>query len=275
MNGLWAAVLLSTVLLSRPGTPAPDAFPPLMAQSKETGTARPAVPVWTYDVLNAYPHDPSAYTQGLVYWDGALYESTGLYGQSSLRRVDLTTGNILKKTPLSAEYFGEGMTILKGRIYQLTWVERQGFIYEPGGLFVVGKFNYDGEGWGLTNDGLSLIMSDGTSQVRFLNPDSFKTERTISVTLEGRRISSVNELEYIKGEVFSNVWQTDTILRIDPKTGRVTGLIDLTGILTAVRADPGNDVLNGIAYDEKGDRLFVTGKRWPKLFHIRLKLKRP
>ena len=274
MKKLWVAIFLSAVLLSSPGAPPPDAFPRLPARSGEPGTIEAPVPVWTYEILNAYPHDPSAYTQGLVYWDGALFESTGLYGQSSLRRVDLTTGKILKEAPVSADYFAEGITILKGRIYQLTWVERQGFIYEPGGFFVVGKFNYEGEGWGLTNDGRSLIMSDGTSQIRFINPDSFMTERTISVSLEGRRVSNVNELEYIKGEIFSNVWQTDTILRINPETGRVTGLIDLTGLLSANRADPGNDVLNGIAYDEKGDRIFVTGKRWPRLFHIRLKKKR-
>jgi len=236
-------------------------------------TTEPPVPVWTYDIVNTYPHDPSAYTQGLIYHDGVLIESTGLYGQSSLRRVELRTGKILKRIPVSGEYFAEGITLFKGRIFQLTWVEGKGFIYDPASFRVVGEFAYEGEGWGLTNDGRALIMSNGTSEIRFINPDSFKTEKTISVNLNGRPVPMINELEYIKGEIYANIWQADLIIRIEPKTGRVLGLIDMTGLLSENSADPANDVLNGIAYDEKEDRIFVTGKRWPKLFQIRLKEK--
>jgi len=266
-------MVLSVLLVSSWGMPAAAGSLRPPAPAGEAQKLDPSVPVWTYEIVNSYPHDPSAYTQGLVYRDGLLFESTGLYGQSSLRRVELTTGKVLKKVSLSGESFAEGITLFKGRIFQLTWVEHKGFIYEPDGFRLVGGFDYGGEGWGLTNDGRSLIMSDGTSDIRFINPDSFKTERTISVTLDGRRVSAVNELENIKGEIYANVWQTNYILRIDPNSGRVLGLIDLTGLLPEKTADPANDVLNGIAYDEKTDRIFVTGKRWPKLFHIRLKKK--
>ena len=236
-------------------------------------TTEPPVPVWTCDIVNIYPHDPSAYTQGLIYHDGVLIESTGLYGQSSLRRVELRTGKILKRISVSGEYFAEGMTLFKGRIYQLTWEHGKGFIYDPASFRVVGEFAYEGEGWGLTHDGRALIMSNGTSEIRFINPESFKTEKTISVNLKGRSVPRINELEYIKGEIYANVWQADLIIRIEPETGRVLGLIDTTGLLRENLADPANDVLNGIAYDEKGDRIFVTGKRWPKLFQIRLREK--
>jgi glutamine cyclotransferase len=227
-------------------------------------------PIWTYEVIAAFPHDPSAYTQGLVYHEGALYESTGLNGRSSLRKVDLQTGKVLKSIPLSKIYFGEGLAIFQNRIFQLTWLNQTGFVYDLDTFGRVAQFSYEGEGWGLTQDGRSLILSDGTDKVRFINPASFKTERIISVGLNGRRVTNVNELEYIRGEIYANIWQQDILIRIDPATGTVLGVIDLTGLLPEKSADETDSVLNGIAYDEKKDRLFVTGKRWPKLFEIRL-----
>lgn len=227
-------------------------------------------PIWTYTVVAAFPHDPSAYTQGLVTHDGALYESTGLNGQSSLRKVDLRTGKVLKSIPLSKTIFGEGLAIFQNRIFQLTWLNHTGFVYDLDTFRRVAEFSYEGEGWGLTQDGRSLILSDGTDKIRFIHPATFKTERVISVSLNGRRVTNINELEYIQSEIYANVWQQDILIRIDPANGTVLGLIDLTGLLPEKSADETENVLNGIAYDEKKDRLFVTGKRWPKLFEIRL-----
>jgi len=227
-------------------------------------------PIWTYEVVAAFPHDPSAYTQGLVTHDGALYESTGLNGQSSLRKVDLRTGKVLKSIPLSKKYFGEGLAIFQNRIFQLTWLNHTGFVYDFDTFGRVAEFSYEGEGWGLTQDGRSLILSDGTDKIRFIHPLTFKTERVISVVLDGRRVTNINELEYIHGEIYANIWQQDILIRIDPANGAGLGLIDLTGLLPEKSAGETDNVLNGIAYDEKKDRLFVTGKRWPKLFEIRL-----
>jgi glutaminyl-peptide cyclotransferase len=238
--------------------------------AKGPGFVQSPPPIWTYTVVAAFPHDPSAYTQGLVFHDGALYESTGLNGQSSLLRVDLRTGKVLKSIPLSKIYFGEGLAIFQNRIFQLTWLNHTGFVYDLDTFRRVAEFSYEGEGWGLTQDGRSLILSDGTDKVRFINPAGFKTERVISVSLNGKRVTNINELEYIQGEIYANVWQQDILIRIDPANGTVLGLIDLTGLLPEKSADETDSVLNGIAYDEKKDRLFVTGKRWPKLFEIRL-----
>lgn len=232
------------------------------------------VPIYTFEVVASFPHDPAAYTQGLIYYNGALFESTGLQGFSSFRMVEIETGRVLKKVEVPQEYFAEGLTIFQGRVFQLTWQSRKGFIYDLGTFALTGEFSYDGEGWGLTHDHQFLIMSDGTHRLRFLNPASFKTERTISVFDGDRPVVNLNELEYIKGEIYANVWQTDRIVRLDPKTGSISGWIDLAGLLPPAGRSPNTDnVLNGIAYDEAGDRLFVTGKRWPKLFQIRLKRK--
>ncbi len=232
------------------------------------------IPVYTYEVVNAWPHDARAFTQGLAFHQGWLYESTGHYGQSSLRKVELRSGKPAKKFELASQYFAEGMTIFQGRIYQLTWVERKGFIYDLKSLKPDGEFNIDGEGWGLTNDGQSLIMSDGTHQIRFLDPLNFKVQRTINVCENGSPLMEINELEYIKGEIYANLWKSNRIVRIDPQTGRILAWVDLTNLLPPEeRIHPEEDVLNGIAYDEKEDRLFVTGKRWPKIFEIRLKKK--
>jgi len=233
--------------------------------------ASPEPPHYTYEIVNTFPHDRGAFTEGLVFLNGHLFESTGLNNQSTLREDDLATGNVLRQVPLSSEYFGEGLAILGSKAYQLTWQNHQGFVYDLPTFHLIKTFNYDGEGWGLTTDGHSLIMSDGTSQIRFLDPDTLAVQRTLTVTLRGQPVTQINELEYIKGEIYANVWQTNNVLRIDPKTGAVLGVIDFSGLLPAADRAPDTDVLNGIAYDSATDRLFVTGKKWPKLFEVRLK----
>ena len=228
------------------------------------------VPVYTYQITNIYPHDRAAFTQGLIFRDGFLWESTGQYGSSSLRQVELKTGRVVKSVPVSREFFAEGMTIFNGKVYQLTWQEKRAFVYDAQDFRRVGEFKYAGEGWGLTHDGESLVMSDGTSTLRFLDPETFAVRRTVRVVDANRPVEQLNELEYVRGEIFANIWQEDRVARIDPQTGRVTGWIDLSGLLRPADARGDEDVLNGIAYDEQADRLFVTGKLWPKLFEIRL-----
>jgi glutaminyl-peptide cyclotransferase len=229
----------------------------------------PRLPVYRYTIVNAYPHDRDAFTQGLQYLDGVLYEGTGLNGRSSIRKVRLETGEVLQRRDIPQLYFGEGIAIWKSELFQLTWQSGVGFVYDLQSFSPRRSFSYQGEGWGLTQDETGLIMSDGTDVLRFLDPATLKERRRVRVTAAGVPVRELNELEYIKGEVFANVWMTDRIARIDPKSGRVTGWIDLTGLLTP-RERAAAEVLNGIAYDEKGDRLFVTGKLWPRLFEIRL-----
>lgn len=231
------------------------------------------VPVYTFKVINSWKHDSRAFTQGLVFYDGLLYESTGLYGQSSLRKVELRTGKVLKKVNVPGIYFAEGMTIFQGKIFQLTWKAHKGFIYDPDSFKQTGEFAYEGEGWGLTHDEQFLIMSDGTNRLRFLNPATFKVERTISVFDNDAPLAELNELEYVKGEIYANIWQTDRIVRLDPQSGKILGWVDLRGLLPVKDNDKPVDVLNGIAYDAAQDRLFVTGKLWPRLYEIRLQRK--
>ncbi len=234
--------------------------------------ASPAeTPVQGYRVVREYPHDRSAFTQGLVYVDGYLYESTGLEGHSSLRQVDLETGTVLRRLDLGPEEFGEGLTELDGRLMQLTWTGMRGFIYDRASFEARGTFRYAGEGWGLTNDGHRLIMSDGSSVLRFLDPDTFREIGRLPVRDQGRAVERLNELEYVRGEVYANIWQTDRVARISPETGAVLGWIDLTGLLREADARYPVDVLNGIAYDPVRGRLFVTGKWWPTLFEIELR----
>ncbi|MBI4852185.1 MAG: glutaminyl-peptide cyclotransferase [Acidobacteria bacterium] len=228
---------------------------------------------YTYEVVKTLPHDTSAFTQGLVFYQGSFYESTGLQGQSSLRLVEVDTGKVAKKVSVPAEYFAEGMTIFQGKIFQLTWLNQKGFVYDLGSLQKEKDFSYYGEGWGLTNDEKNLILSDGTNKIRFIDPFSFEVLKTISVSENGQPIANLNELEYIKGQIFANVWQTNRIIVIDPSSGNVTASIDLTGILKPEDVTTQVDVLNGIAYDLSKDRLFVTGKLWPKIFEIKLKKK--
>jgi glutamine cyclotransferase len=234
----------------------------------------PEVPTYTYEVIKAYSHDKEAFTQGLVFHQGVLYESTGLNGSSSLRRVELETGKVLKKVEVPARFFAEGLALFSGRLYQLTWQTERGFVYDIETFKKLREFSYAGEGWGLTRDANSLIMSDGSSRIRFFDPETFEVQRIITVQVDGADLTQLNELEYIKGEIYANVWMTDRIARIDPQSGKVNAWIDLSGLLPPeARLDPGA-VLNGIAYDEASDRLFVTGKLWPKLFEIKLKQRR-
>ena len=226
------------------------------------------LPIYGYTVVRSYPHDPTAFTQGLQYVDGVLYEGTGLNGRSSIRRVNLDTGSVLKQHSIGTEYFGEGITVFGSDLYELTWQSGIAFVYDRNTFAPKKSFRYSGEGWGLTHDGTNLIMSDGTEFLRFLDPATFAERRRVRVTAVGQAVKNLNELEYVKGEIFANVWMTDYIARIDPATGRINAYIDLRGLMPA--NDSSRDVLNGIAYDATGDRLFVTGKLWPRLFEITL-----
>jgi len=227
-------------------------------------------PIYGYKVVRAYPHDPDAFTQGLVYQDGFLYEGTGIWGESSLRKVELRTGRILKLYKLPERYFGEGITIWSDKIIQLTWRSKTGFVYDKESFQLLKKFSYPTEGWGIAHDGEKLIMSDGTNALYFWDPETLKEIGRVDVRDRGEPVSLLNELEYINGLLFANVWQTDRIAVIDLKTGRVGAWLDLSGILKPEERTGREDVLNGIAYDSQRDRLFVTGKYWPKLFEIEL-----
>jgi glutamine cyclotransferase len=228
------------------------------------------IPVYSYNIVNTYPHDPDAFTQGLVFDDGVLYEGTGLYGQSSLRRVELETGDILQIRELSDQFFGEGIAIRGDRIIQLTWQSNIGFVYDKNSFELLQEFDYSTEGWGITYDGTRLIMSDGTSTLHFLDPQTFEETGQVEVFDNNGPVTRLNELEYVEGEIYANVWQTDRIARIAPDEGRVIGWVDLGGLLSAEDRNQSVDVLNGIAYDADDGRLFVTGKLWPKLFELEL-----
>ncbi len=227
-------------------------------------------PWYTYQVVNTFPHDRGAFTQGLVWEDGFLYEGTGLNGNSSLRKVELETGNVLKRHVLPGQYFGEGLTIFQDRIIQLTWRSRTAFVYDKESFELLQQFIYGTEGWGLTHDGKRLIMSTGSSNLHFLDPSTFRYIGQINVHDERGPVGMLNELEYIEGEIYANIWKTEKIARINPDTGSVVGWIKLEGLLSADDYAQPVDVLNGIAYDDENDRLFVTGKLWPKLFEITL-----
>lgn len=229
-----------------------------------------AISYYGYEVVNVYPHDPGAWTEGLVYEDGFLYESTGLEGHSSLRKVELDTGKVLQEVDLAAQYYGEGIAIYNQKIVQLTWQSHVGFVYDEESFKLLSEFDYPTEGWGITYDGQRLVMSDGTSTLHFLDPETFKEVGSVQVFDDSGPVDNLNELEYVNGEIYANVWLTDRIAIIEPQTGRVLGWIDLTGLLSAADLSQPVDVLNGIAYDAQHDRLFVTGKLWPKLFEIKL-----
>ncbi|GBC77242.1 hypothetical protein HRbin08_00714 [bacterium HR08] len=247
--------------------------PGMWPMTPPSRVAESAPILYGYEIVRVYPHDPEAFTQGLVYEGGYLYESTGLHGRSSLRKVELETGRVVKMHRLPPEFFGEGLTLWRDRLIQLTWHERTGFVYEKETFRLLRTFTYATEGWGLTHDDRHLIRSDGTATLYFLDPETFHEVRRLEVRDRGRPVRFLNELEYVRGEIYANVWQTECLARISPRTGRVLGWIDLTGLLSPEdRARP-VDVLNGIAYDAERDRLFVTGKLWPKLFEIRLKKK--
>lgn len=235
------------------------------------GAARAsAPPVHTYKIVNVFPHDPRAFTQGLVYLDGVLYESTGLKGQSSLRRVELETGTVLDEARLLPMFFGEGIAVLGDRIYQLTWTAGVGFVYDRESFRLLREFRYAGEGWGMTHDGEHLIVSDGSPELAFWDPETLRETRRLTVRDGGKPVENLNELEYIDGEIYANIWHKERIARISPETGEVLSWVDLSGILDAADRTGREDVMNGIAWDEKGRRLFVTGKLWPKLFEIEI-----
>jgi glutaminyl-peptide cyclotransferase len=232
--------------------------------------ARAAAPIYGFQVVHAYPHDPRAFTEGLFYKDGFLYESTGLEGHSTIRKEALQTGKVLLERAIAPEYFGEGIVAWKGRLIELTWRSQTGFIYDLATFKPLGKFSYSGEGWALTKDASRLIMSDGTPQIRFLDPATLRETGRLTVTADGVPLRNINELEWVKGEIFANVWQTSVIARIDPKTGNVVGWIDLRRLAAMAGVQDPDAVLNGVAYDAGHDRLFVTGKLWPKLYEIKL-----
>jgi len=285
---VWILITCIALLLApacdSDSTAAPDptstvtpTTPPTSTQTADPSTfptATTPVPIsrhYTYRIINSYPHDPEAFTQGLVFTDGVLYEGTGLRGNSSLRKVDLETGEVLQQIALTDEFFGEGIVVYEDRIVQLTWQSHVAFIYDKQTFERLGEFTYPTEGWGITSNGERLIMSDGSATLHFLDPETFKETGTIEATDENGPVTRLNELEYIEGLIYANVWMTDTIVIIDPDTGSVTSKIDLTGLLDR-KAYAGQqiDVLNGIAYDSEHDRLFVTGKLWPRLFEIDL-----
>lgn len=298
---LFVWLLITAVLLAACATPEPTAMPPTIpvaaTQTALTATdhvypatgytiaipppisaaAYPApdelvsnAPGYTYGIVNQYPHDPAAFTQGLVWLDGRLYEGTGRYGQSSLRRVNLETGEVQQQISLPDTYFGEGIVVWGDKIIQITWQEQTAFVYNRETFEQIGQFSYETEGWGITHDGRTLIMSDGSNTLFFRDPDTFAEIGQVQVMDGSVPITRLNELEFIEGEVWANIWQTDRIARINPQTGQVTGWLDLTGLRPPETLADSNAVLNGIAYDAENGRLFITGKLWPVLYEIEI-----
>jgi glutamine cyclotransferase len=235
---------------------------PALAQSAD------GLPVYSFKVVNTYPHDPGAFTEGLFYAGGFLYEGTGLNGKSEIRRVELKTGKVLQRRALDPKYFGEGIALFQGRLYQMTWQSGVGFLYDTN-FKPLGGFSYDTEGWGLTTDGKTLIQSDGSATLYFRDA-RFKVLKTLTVTAEGKPVEKLNELEYVKGKIYANVWETNRIAVINPSSGKVEAWLDLSGLALLVRSPDPNAVLNGIAYDPGSDRLWVTGKLWPYVFEIKV-----
>jgi glutaminyl-peptide cyclotransferase len=271
------AALLGAALLAScrgesapPATDSPGTTPPPVTTAPATPTTPGGAPVYSVRVVARYPHDPTAFTQGLFFVDGQMFETTGIAGQSEVRKVDWRTGAVQQRRGVPAPYFGEGSVALGGRIYQLTWKDQRAFVYDLATLTPRDTLSYTGEGWGLTTDGTVLYMSDGTATLRVLDPRTFAVQRTIAVREASAPVSQLNELEWVEGEIYANVWQSEQIARIDPKTGSVVGWIDLTGILPTGQRTGKEDVLNGIAYDTTTKKLFVTGKWWPTLFEIQL-----
>jgi glutaminyl-peptide cyclotransferase len=247
----------------------PNAYLPALTKPSRT----PAAPItYTYQIINTYPHDTGAFTEGLLWHDGFLYESTGIEGHSGVRRVDLTSGQVLQRQTLNSKYFGEGISIVGDRLYQLTWQSHTGFIYDKNTFAPLSQFSYPTEGWGMTYDGQRLIMSDGSAKLYFLDPDTLARTGQITVTDRGLPITNLNELEFIQGQIYANIWHEDRIAIIEPGSGHVTAWLDLTGLRPPDTYNNAEAVLNGIAYDPATERLFVTGKLWPSLFEIKLKV---
>jgi len=231
--------------------------------------AEQSIPVLSAKILKTYPHDAEAFTQGLEYYDGFLYESTGRTGHSSLRKVDLASGKVLQKVDLSSEYFGEGLTIFRGKVYQLTWLSEKGFVYDVRSFAKLGAFHYYGEGWGLTHDGAHLILSDGTNRLRYIDPETFQVTRTLEVYGGKEAVTNLNELECVGDDIYANVWHANRIARIEARTGQVRAWIDFSALASQEQNGP-EGVLNGIAFDSARRRFFVTGKNWAHLFEVRV-----
>lgn len=260
---------ITTVETATPSPPpSPTACEPFTTR---VATLPSHVPTYSYKIINSYPHDPTAFTQGLLYDDGILYESTGIkVTGSSLRQVELETGEILQRVDLAEAFFGEGLVLWQDQLIQLTWTSQIAFIYDKENFNQIGTFEYSTQGWGITHDGRCLIMSDGSNNLYFRDPETFAEMGRIAVVDTNGAVTQLNELEFVEGEIWANVWQTNRIVRIDPATGQVVGEIDLTGLLDVTDLEQRVDVLNGIAYDQVNGRLFVTGKLWPTLFEIEL-----
>jgi glutamine cyclotransferase len=267
LGAVAALALVGGCRGERPSTATSDTT----ASTPTTPSGAVGTPTYGYTVVATFPHDPTAFTEGLFIKDGQLYESTGLEGKSEIRREDLATGAVLQRRAIPAPYFGEGISIVGNRLYELTWKNQKAFVYDPKTFTPIDTLSYYGEGWALTTDGTSLYMSDGTARLRVLDPKTFAVQRTIDVHDGTSPVSQLNELEWYKGEILANVWQSMQIARIDPKTGAVTGWIDLTGILAPADKNGNEDVLNGIAYDSAADKLYVTGKNYSKIYQITLK----
>ena len=249
-----------------------DAAANASSSAAAADTTQPArTPTYTYEVVASYPHDPAAFTEGLFIHDGRLFESTGEVGTSWMREVELATGRVIRQRDLAKPHFGEGIAIVDDKIFELTWKSGKAFVYDWKTFKPTGEFTYEGEGWSLTTDGKSLIMDDGTAVIKWRDPKTFAVQRSVVVTDHEQSVTNLNELEYIKGELWANVWMSDQIVRIDPATGKVLGWIDLSGILPSMDKTGKEDVLNGIAYDAVNDKIYVTGKKWPKMFEIKLK----
>ena len=240
-------------------------------KNQNTTSNKKAVVNLKYTILREFPHDSNAFTQGLVFYKGQLVESTGQHGLSSIRRVDPKTGNVLKRIGVELQYFAEGITIFNDKIYQLTWESGVGFVYDAFNFKKLDNFTYYGEGWGLTNNGKSILFSDGSNSIRYINPDGFKLEKSVPVIDEnGMPVFNLNELEYAKGALWANIWQSNRIARINPESGEVTGWLDLSELRNLITLRPNTDVLNGIAYDPDKDEFYITGKNWNKMFVLKI-----
>ena len=242
----------------------------LLALAAPAAAQAPTVPVQQAEVVATFPHDPRAFTEGLLYHGGYIYEATGEPGRSSIRKVDLATGKVLRSVAIPPPTFGEGIAVWKNQIISLTWKQQTGWRWSLDGFRKIGTIHYPGEGWAMTMMGGDIVMSDGTPQLRIIDPATFKEKRRITVTYNGRPINQINEVEFVDGQILANIWQTNLIARINPATGKIMGFIDVTGLTERIHPTDPDDVPNGIAWDAKGKRLFVTGKDWPTLFQIKL-----
>ncbi len=271
MNKLFSALTILMLLgLSACDNPSISASTGCGETAATVTSNEDSAAVYSFCIVNTYDHDSNAFTQGLVYYEGVFYEGTGRYGFSNIRKVEIDTGDVLQSRDIADQYFGEGITLWNDQLLQLTWQAQKGFIYDRETFEPQGEFSYPTEGWGITHDGSKLMMSDGSNAIFYLNPDTFEITSGVEVVDKGQQINRLNELEYINGEIWANVWLTNNIVRIDPVSGDVIGWLDLTGLKPTADLNNRDAVLNGIAYDEENDRLFVTGKWWSKLFEIQL-----